>query len=551
MEEITLELLAELLDKPETYELEFKSGRKKFSYAKLGEYCSAMASSIDGTGYIIIGVSNADRKFIHTNAFQDPGKTESELAKDLGIKPRVKELYPDNKRVVVVQVPGDRNRMISFKGACYKREGESVRPMTGPEIEAMAGMRSRVDYSAQLSAARFEDLDPGMIATFRQRCRQRDPVLQSTSETDEEFLTRLRLIKNGQATYAAIILFGTEQAILTHINNARIRYRWHASKGVAPPSDEVNYVQGYLGVHDEIWEKIDSRNQNEHYLDKFYRIGVPVYDKDSVREAIINAVAHRDYAVAGHIHVVQHPDGITIANPGGFPAGFMPDGMSPDSRPRNQLLADAFYRASMIEQAGYGIQLLNSRAIRLGRELPDYSASDEHRVNLWLDGSISNEDMLIFFERNSHILPEQLSYVQYLVLFAIAKGEAVESNAFRSARKQLLKEGAIESHGSGRGTTYYLAGTKPSALKLLSAKTIEAIDDGLLVLIELSGAEGISTTGMSEVIKHKTYKQIRSKADYLANDGLIKRVGNTKDGRWVITKPGTDLLAEMKHTKSG
>ena len=65
MQEMTLELLAELLDKPETCELEFKSGSEKFSYAKLGEYCSAMASSIDGVGYIIIGISDArPRKFL-------------------------------------------------------------------------------------------------------------------------------------------------------------------------------------------------------------------------------------------------------------------------------------------------------------------------------------------------------------------------------------------------------------------------------------------------------------------------------------------------------
>ena len=565
MVEITLELLADLLNKPETYELEFKSGSNKFDYEKLGQYCSAMASSINGTGYIVIGVSDArPRDWLDTKAFQDPGHAESMLAQDLGINPRVKELYPDNKRVVVVQVPGDTSRMISFRGACYKREGESVRPMTGREIEVMASNRSRIDYSAQLSQARFKDLDPALVAAFRGRCLKldaglqgselrgtglRDSGLRGTSETDEEFLARLGLLRDGQATYAAIILFGTERTILSHLSNARVRYRWHTTHGVAPPSDEVNYVQGYLATYDEIWEVIATRNPSDHYLDKFHRMAIPLFDEKSVREAIINAVAHRDYAVDGHIHVVQLPDGIRIENPGGFPAGEIPDGMSPRSRPRNQLLADAFHRAGLAEQAGYGIQMLNTRAVQLGKALPDYSSSDDHMVRLLLDGKITNEDILLFFDWQEQLPSAGLSHEQYLALNAVGLGEEVTGQQLKAARKQLLKAGLIEYHGKGRGTSYYLAGMKPSPLKQLSGKAIKAIDDGILVMVELAGTKGIATANMAGVAHNMTYKQVRNRVETLAAAELIRRIGTTKDGRWVITELGIKVLQEIKDAR--
>ena len=551
MEEITLELLAELLDEPETYELEFKSGSSRFDYDKLGQYCAAMASSNDGVAYIIIGVSDGrPRDFIDTRAFQDPGDTESKLAQDLGIKPRVKELYPEDKRVVVVQIPGDTSRMISFKGACYKREGESLRPMTGTEIETMASTRSRIDYSAQLSKAKFADLDPAMVATFRERCRKRDSGLRGASETDEEFLARLKLVRDGQATYAAIILFGTEATILSHLSNARVRYRWHTTKEVAPPSDEINYVQGYMATYDEIWEVIATRNPSDHYLDRFYRMDVPLFDEKSVREAIINAVAHRDYAVDGHIHVIQLPDGIQVENPGGFPSGEIPDGMLPQSRPRNQLLADAVHRAGLAEQAGYGIQMMNTRAVRLGKSLPDYAASDEHMVRLLLAGKVTNEDMLLFLDKQELLPSEGLSHDHYMALNAISLGEKIAGKKLKEARKQLLRSGLLEVEGTGRAATYYLAGLKPAPLTRLSGKTLEAIDDGVLGVIDLAGELGISTNDVSEAVHDKTYKQVRARMEILAEAGLVTRVGRTKGGRWVITELGMEVLAALNKIRS-
>jgi ATP-dependent DNA helicase RecG len=83
---------------------------------------------------------------------------------------------------------------------------------------------------------------------------------------------------------------------------------------------------------------------------------VPEYPDDAVREAIVNAICHRDYAAAGNVQVRIYDDRLEVWNPATLPADLTIEQLYREhvSRPRNRLLADAFYRARLIEQWGTG-----------------------------------------------------------------------------------------------------------------------------------------------------------------------------------------------------
>ena len=83
----------------------------------------------------------------------------------------------------------------------------------------------------------------------------------------------------------------------------------------------IEYTQGFLLFFDELWNTINLRNYKQHFQDGFVMLGVPTFNEKVVREAVLNAVAHRDYRSAGFIFVRQFSRKIEVQSPGGFPFG--------------------------------------------------------------------------------------------------------------------------------------------------------------------------------------------------------------------------------------
>ena len=123
------------------------------------------------------------------------------------------------------------------------------------------------------------------------------------------------------------------------------------------------------------------------------RAGVPDYPEPAFREAVDNALIHRDYGRLGAVHVQWHGDRIEISNPGGFPEGVRLDNLlvTPPA-PRNPLLADAFKRAGIVERTARGIDTIFYEQLRNGRPAPSYERSTETGVVLVLPGGKANLD---------------------------------------------------------------------------------------------------------------------------------------------------------------
>ena len=126
---------------------------------------------------------------------------------------------------------------------------------------------------------------------------------------------------------------------------------------------------------------------------------VPTFSEIAVREALLNAVSHRDYRHPGSVFVRQFPRRIEIVSPGGFPPGITPDNILDQQSPRNRRIAETFARCGLVERSGQGADRIVEECVRHGQPLPDYSRSDPHQVWLTLDGEIRDENFLKFLER--------------------------------------------------------------------------------------------------------------------------------------------------------
>lgn len=94
-----------------------------------------------------------------------------------------------------------------------------------------------------------------------------------------------------------------------------------------------------------------------------------------IREAILNAVSHRDYRHAGSVFIKQYPTKIELVSPGGFPSGITPENIFWKQHPRNRRIAEVFARCGMVERSGQGSQFRD-----LNEVLPSLSRDQVKKI---------------------------------------------------------------------------------------------------------------------------------------------------------------------------
>src|SRR5690606_3039047 len=113
-----------------------------------------------------------------------------------------------------------------------------------------------------------------------------------------------------------------------------------------------------LRVFEELGARFAARNRSVEVVD-LVRTEIPDFAPEGFREALANALVHRDYLALGAIHLQWRDEGIRIDSPGGFPEGVRLDNLlTTPPRPRNALLADAFKRAGVVERTGRGVDTI-------------------------------------------------------------------------------------------------------------------------------------------------------------------------------------------------
>ena len=172
-------------------------------------------------------------------------------------------------------------------------------------------------------------------------------------------------------------------------------------------------------------EKINLRNDNQHFQDGLFIFDVPTFNEKAVRETILNAISHRDYKAAGSTWVKQYSRRITIASPGGFPPGITPKNMLWRQQPRNRRLAEVFGKCGLVERAGQGADRIFEESIKQAKSLPDFTHTDEYQVVLTLDGQVQDEGFLRFLAKLDKRDLTSFTTIDFLVLDYVHKEKSL------------------------------------------------------------------------------------------------------------------------------
>lgn len=535
---ISEEQLADWMKSREGKHLEFKEAKKDFDSRKLVRYCSALAN--EGGGRLVLGIANPQpRRVVGTEAFSNLPGIERQLLQRLRLRVQAEELHVEGKRVLVLTVPSRPiGTPISVDGAFWMRSGEELVAMTPDHLRRIFD-EAGPDFSAEVCPnATLDDLDPVAIESFRDRWASQSGNKALARRPTSQLLRDAELVLPGGVTYAALILLGTRSALGRFLAQAEVIFEYRASARPGPANQREEFRQGFFGFYDRIWELVNLRNDLQYFHERLVMHPVPTFSEIAVREALLNAVSHRDYRHPGSVFVRQFARRIEIDSPGGFPPGVTPDNILDQQYPRNRRIAEIFARCGLVERSGQGADRIVEECVRHGKPLPDYSRSDAHGVSLMLDGEIRDEDFLKFLERIGEDVLDTLDPHEFLVLGSIGSGENPPAE-LKPQVLRLVELGILDRTGRGKpilAKRYYSGMTRRSAAVIeLDADRRRDLET-LREHIEQRHAEGVPLRELLDLLPSRTRGQVRGLLQRLREDGVVTARGGSRNARWYPTR---------------
>lgn len=354
----------------------------------LSDELAALANAAGGL--LILGVDDKTRE-ITGIPLEHLGRVESWLTSlvhdriepPLDIHTRHLEL-PDRsghpRPIIVVTVPRSLWVHQSANGY-FRRVGDTKRKLTTDALARLFQQRSQarlIRFEEQIvSEAGFADFDPLLVRRFV-KPEQGDPALQ---------LQRLHLIRETDeglcATVAGVLLLTLEPQ--RWLRNAEIIAVAH-SGAVNDPDDQLDAVEIRGPLDRQILDALHfvRRNMRTPARKPLGRIDYPQYSLPAVFEAIVNAVAHRDYSLYGQrIRLFMFRDRIELYSPGALPNSMTIESMARISVPRNEVIASLFAqyypvddpvlgKSQLMDRRGAGVRLILSESETLSGQAPQY-----------------------------------------------------------------------------------------------------------------------------------------------------------------------------------
>jgi ATP-dependent DNA helicase RecG len=541
---ISLEELQRLMNAVEGENLEFKEAKQNYEFDNLLKYCAALANQ--GGGRVILGVSDQrPRQITGTRAFTQPERTRAGLIEKLHLRVDVDVLYPPEGRVLIFTVPPRPiGAPIKADGIYWTRQGDSVMPMTEEQLLEIFNEIGH-DFSADFCrGVTLDDLDANAIEDFRKRWIEKSRNTALARLDRKQLLYDSEAVIDGNITYAALVLFGTRKALGQHLAQTEVIFEYRSSEVSGPAHQRKEYRNAFFSFYDDLWKTINLRNDVQHYQDGLFIWDIPTFEERSVREAILNAVSHRDYRLGASVFVRQYPRRLIIESPGGFPPGINIENILNRQYPRNRRIADLFAKCGLVERSGQGMNLIFEEAIRHGKLPPDFTGTDRYQVNLTLQGQVQDSAFILFLEKLGREQGISFSTQDFLVLDCVHRGLPVQ-DALKPRLYYLVDRGVLESIGRGRGVHYVLArrfyamtGRKGAYTRKvgLDKETNKAL---LLKHIRASKAEGARMEEFQQVLPSLSRFQITRLLNEMRKGGLILKKGKTRTTRWVLSNDGS------------
>ncbi len=337
------------------------------------EALAAFANHKGGTVYV--GIADDGRPVGCNVSDDEQQRIVNQVVQALGLRPRLRVEKRGRANVLVLQVEPT-TIPTPCRGRYFTRVGTTNRDMTPDQVGRRLMDQLGESWDGLPSKVTIKDLKNTAFRRFAQIAQRRLPRL-SPKDPPKRAMENLDLLSDGFLTKGAVLLFGKRPR--QACSSARLQVGRFKGEVILDNrfldgtlweqlDATMDALRGYLQVRQEVRSTAPTVEGLQHH-------DIWEYPLDALREAIINALIHRDYTVSGHIQVRVEDDSIRIWSPGDLPPGMTltkllrePHG----SRPRNPFLAEAFFFAGLIESWGTGIGRMRRLCREQGLPEPDF-----------------------------------------------------------------------------------------------------------------------------------------------------------------------------------
>ena len=333
--------LSDLIALGEGFTIEFK---RAFA-ADLGRELCAFANATGGT--VLIGVEDSGEivGVSKHNALKSKIQTIARSA-----DPPIAIDVMSVARVLCVKIPEQHGKPYSYAGKFFLREGANSQQLARNEIREFFFKEGliRFDETHCPSFRLEEDLTDAGWARFARRARIPEVM------TSREALENLHLLKNGGMTYAGAWLLADD--ITRHTLRAGVTCALFQGTTKTRILDRKDFTRDLFSIFEDCIAYIQSKLNTElipHARGRHERLELP---ENALREALVNAIAHRDYRSTANVQIYIFRDRLEVVTPGGLPAGMREEDLGMKSVPRNPLLFGMLHRMGLVEQVGSGIR---------------------------------------------------------------------------------------------------------------------------------------------------------------------------------------------------
>jgi len=457
--------IEELIEKEESETLEFKKSLSE--WREIVETVSAFSNTKGGI--IIVGLD--DNKNL-AGITIGKGTIENLTNKILNntepkIYPEIEIVSKEKKKLLLIKVEKYPFDVVLAFGRPFKRAGKNTVRMSKDEYKRriLEIHKKEIYFDGEpLTDAKIEDVDDKKLRQFVKKAREERKLDVGEKEPIRNVLKKLKLLKGDSLTNVAILLFGrTPEKFFNQIGIKCVKF-----KGIDVTGEMLDFkeIENDLFTEVEEVEKfIFSSISLKAWIEegKIKRQERWEYPPKAIREALVNAIVHRDYRSPSKIQIRIFDDRIEFWNPGRLPEGWTVETLKEEhtSEPFNPLIARMFFWIGYIEEVGTGTNKMIKWCKEWRLPEPEFQIKSGNIVVIFRKSKLTEEEYLEKLglnEREKEII-QLIKQKKRITSYDIQRKYEVSKDTANRWLNKLIKLNLIERKGKGKAIHYTLRET--------------------------------------------------------------------------------------------
>ena len=272
--------------------------------------------------------------------------------------------------VVVIEVAEGCEKPYSCSSGYFRRMDAVTQKLTQKEVRLMFRSAADTLFESLPCALLLSEISLPKVRAF---IKETGAAFKISNKNLTAFLSSLGIYRAGMATNAAALMFAEDvgkiipqceliMGAFKGTDRMNIYDRKDSRQDLLTQFlDAMEFIKKHINIRSEI------RGVDRHEIYEF-----PL---DALREAVVNAIVHRDYSMRGtSVYISVYDDRVDISNPGGLLPGISPDSFGRESVRRNPVIADLFHRMGKVERMGTGIRRMRGLMKDSGLAAPEFTS---------------------------------------------------------------------------------------------------------------------------------------------------------------------------------